>query len=139
MTNDREELTEFCRVISERLCSHGFLPCPLTSSPEGKVEIVYRKMDGPFSRYIRLAFLTPGGLAGPRYVVTVYSGLDAGEFFTEKAHSTCKAVKGQLLGDTFVEVLFGALLDLAMNEAEQYTEADLSHRRPTGASPTWIN
>jgi hypothetical protein len=134
-TNDREELNEFCRVISERLRPQGFQPCPLTSGKEGTVEIMFRKMDGPFSRFIKLAFLTPG----PHYAVIVYSGLEAGEFFTERAHSTCMAVKGELLGGTFVEVLFQTLLDVARNEAEQYTEADLNDRRPSGESPTWVN
>lgn len=137
--NHREELTQFCGVIAERLAPYGFQPCPIASGEEGTVETMFRKMDGPFSRYIKLAFLTPGRLAGPHYAVTVYSGLEAGEFFTEKAHSTCKAVKGQLLGDTFIDVLFGTLLEIAINEAEQYTEADLNYRRPTGMASTWIN
>ncbi len=137
--NDREELTQFCVVIADRLSSHAFQPGPITSGEGGAVEIFFRKMDGPFSRYIKLAFLTPGRLAGPHYVVTVYSGLEAGEFFIEKAHSTCKAVKGQLLGETFVKVLFEALLNVARNQAEQYTEADLNACRPSGESPTWVN
>lgn len=126
-------------MVAERLTPHSFQHGPITIGEGGTVEIVFRKMDGPFSRYIKLAFLTPDRLARPHYAVTVYSGIEAGEFFTEKAHSTCKAVKGQLLGDTFIELLFGTLLDIARNEAEQYTEADLNYRRPSGESPAWVN